>query len=452
MRQRSAQLLAVASRYASFPIVLETYRECLQDVFDLPALKGILGGLARREIALVSVETRRASPFASSLMFDYIASYMYEGDAPLADQRAQALALDRDLLRELLGADELRELFDADALAELELELQSLTAERAAGSADQVHDLLRRLGDLTADEVAARVRGVDERARRAAAGEWLEALGADRRAVQVGIAGERRWIAMEDVARYRDAVGVQPPTGVPQAFLAPVPDALRGLLARWARHHGPFLATEPAARWGVPVARVEAELEHALADGTLLRGEFRPGGVEREWCHPDVLALLRRRSLAKLRREIEPVEPAAMARFLPKWHGVGAARGGIDRLAEVIAQLEGVPLPASVLERDVLPARVRSYSPRLLDELGAAGEVIWIGAGALGRDDGRIVLYRPDQLPMLLPPPSAGDAPDHLDPRRPARAPGRSRRLLLPRPAGGRPARATRGRARAVGT
>jgi ATP-dependent Lhr-like helicase len=411
MRQRSAQLLAVASRYASFPIVLETYRECLQDVFDLPALKGILGGLARREIALVSVETRRASPFASSLMFDYIASYMYEGDAPLADQRAQALALDRDLLRELLGADELRELFDADALAELELELQSLTEDRAAGSADQVHDLLRRLGDLTTDEVADRVRGIDERARRAAAGEWLEALAADRRAVQVGITGERRWIAMEDVARFRDAVGVQPPTGVPQAFLGPAPDALVGLLARWARHHGPFLATEPAARWGVPVARVESQLEKALADGTLLRGEFRPGGSEREWCHPDVLALLRRRSLAKLRREIEPVEPAALARFLPKWHGVGAARGGIDRLAEVVGQLEGVPLPASVLERDVLPARVRSYSPRLLDELGAAGEVIWIGAGALGRDDGRIVLYRPDQLPLLLPAPALTDTP-----------------------------------------
>ena len=185
----------------------------------------------------------------------------------------------------------------------------------------------------------------------------------------------------------------------------------RGLLARWARHHGPFLTTEPAARWGVPLARVEAELERALAEGTLLRGEFRPGGVEREWCHPDVLALLRRRSLARLRREIEPVEPAALARFLPRWHGMGAARGGIDRLAEVVAQLEGVPLPASVLERDVLPARIRSYSPRLLDELGAAGEVIWIGAGALGRDDGRIVLYRPDQLPLLLPTSSAAEEP-----------------------------------------
>jgi ATP-dependent Lhr-like helicase len=221
--------------------------------------------------------------------------------------------------------------------------------------------------------------------------------------VEVRVAGDARWIAIEDVGRYRDGVGVQPPNGVPHAFLGSVGEALGGLIARWARHHGPFLSGEPAVRWGLPVARVEAALEKALSDGTLLRGEFRPGGVEREWCHPDVLALLRRRSLAKLRREIEPVEPAALGRFLPRWHGIGAQRGGIDRLAEVIAQLEGVPLPASVLERDVLPARIRSYSPRLLDELGAAGEVLWIGAGALGRDDGRIALYRPDQLPLVAP-------------------------------------------------
>jgi ATP-dependent Lhr-like helicase len=403
MRQRAAQLLGVASRYGSFPIILETYRECLQDVFDLPALRGILAAIERRDIRLVSVETRRASPFASSLMFDYIAMYMYEGDAPLADRRAQALALDRDLLRELLGAEELRELLDGDALAELELELQFLTPDRAAGSADAVHDLLRRLGDLRPDEVAARVRGPDDRAREAACGEWLEALAADRRAVRVRIRNEQRWIAMEDVARYRDALGVSPPVGVPDAFLGATEDALGGLLARWARHHGPFLAAEPAERWGLPLRDVEAELERALAAGTLLRGEFRPTGVEREWCHPDVLRLLRRRSLARLRREIEPVEPAALARFLPRWHGVGGKRGGPDRLAEVIAQLEGMPLPASVLERDVLPARVAGYSPRLLDELGAAGEVVWVGLGPLGKDDGRVALYRPDRLPLLLP-------------------------------------------------
>ncbi len=411
MRQRSAQLLSVASRYGSFPIILETYRECLQDVFDLPALRGILAAIERREIRIVSVETRRASPFASSLMFDYIASYMYEGDAPLVDRRAQALALDRDLLRELLGAEELRELLDADALAELELELQFLTPDRAAGSADAVHDLLRRLGDLSADEVAARVRGQDERAREAAAGEWLEALAADRRAVVVRIRGEKRWIAMEDVARYRDALGIAVPVGVPQALLNATTEPLTALLTRWSRHHGPFLATEPAARWGLPVADVEVELERLLVAGTILRGEFRPDGVEREWCHPDVLRLLRRRSLARLRREIEPVEPSALARFLPRWQGIGDRRTGIDRLAEVIAQLEGTPLPASVLERDVLPARVAGYSPRLLDELGASGEVVWIGLGSLGQDDGRVALYRPDRLPLLVTGLDAGDPP-----------------------------------------
>jgi ATP-dependent Lhr-like helicase len=412
MRQRSAQLLGVASRYGSFPIILETYRECLQDVFDLPALKGILAAIERREIRLVSVETRRASPFASSLMFDYIASYMYEGDAPLVDRRAQALALDRDLLRELLGAEELRELLDAGALAELELELQFLTPDRQAGSADAVHDLLRRLGDLTSAEVAARVRGPDERARESAAGEWLEALAADRRAVMVRIRGEDRWIALEDMARYRDALGVMPPVGVPEAFLAPSIDPLAGLLLRWSRHHGPFLGEEPAARWGLTYRDVETQLEHMLSAGTILRGEFRPNGIEREWCHPDVLRLLRRRSLAKLRREVEPVEPQALARFLPRWQGIGERRTGLDRLAEVIAQLEGTPLPASVLERDVLPARVAGYSPRLLDELGAAGEVVWIGLGSLGRDDGRVALYRPDRLPLLLTPPApSGEAP-----------------------------------------
>jgi ATP-dependent Lhr-like helicase len=211
---------------------------------------------------------------------------------------------------------------------------------------------------------------------------------------------------MEDVARYRDALGVAPPVGVPQAFLAPADDPLAGLLVRWARHHGPFLAAEPAGRWGLPESRIETELETLLGAGTLVRGEFRPTGVDREWCHPEVLRLLRRRSLARLRREVEPVEPQALARFLPRWQGIGERRGGIDRLAEVIAQLEGMPLPASVLERDVLPARVAGYAPRLLDELGAAGEVVWIGLGSLGRDDGRVALFRPDRLPLLVPVPA----------------------------------------------
>ncbi len=411
-RQRAADLLVVASRYGSFPILVETYRECLADVFDLPALREILGGIERREVAVHRVETPRASPFASSLLFDYVAAYMYEGDAPLAERRAQALALDRDLLRELLGQEELRELLDPAALAETELERQALTDERMAGSVDQVADLLRRLGDLSADEVAARASGGP-----LAAGEWLEALAATRRAVVVRIAGEARWIAVEDAARYRDATGAQPPPGTPAAFLGETRDALGGLLARWARTHGPFVGHEPARRWALPTGIVEEALTRLVEAGTLLRGEFRPGGAEREWCDPDVLRQLRRRSLARLRREVEPVEPAALARFLPAWQGVAAApvsgtvgegtppplrgQAALERLAEVVDQLAGVPIPASVLERDVLPARVPGYQPRLLDELGALGEVAWVGCGPLGRDDGRVALFRPGRGDVL---------------------------------------------------
>ena len=408
-RQRSADLLAVASRYGSFPILVETYRECLSDVFDLPALKGVLAGVARRELAVHRVETVRASPFSSSLLFDYVAAYMYEGDAPLAERRAQALTLDRDLLRELLGQEELRELLDGEALADLELRLQSLSEERAATTVDQLHDLLRRIGDLTELEVGGRVVGGFETAE-----AWLAELSTGRRAVAVRISGEpggSRWIAIEDVARYRDAIGVQPPSGVPQAFLEPTNGALDSLLGRWARTHGPFLSVEPAARWGLPVGLVEEALLRLMASGALLRGEFRPGGAEREWCDPEVLRQLRRRSLARLRQEVEPVEPAALGRFLPDWQGVVPltglgdepglgpialrGSGALERLAEVIDQLAGLPIPASVLERDILPARVPGYQPRLLDELGALGEVTWVGRGSLGRDDGRIALVRP---------------------------------------------------------
>ena len=398
-RQRSAELLAVASRYGSFPIIVETYRECLADLFDLPALREVLGGVARRDIEVREAETVAASPFAGSLLFDYLAAYMYEGDAPLAERRAGALALDRELLRELLGQEELRDLIDPEALADLELALQALVPERAARSVDAVHDLLRRLGDLGVDEVAARI------SEPAAAAEWLAALEGSRRAVVLRISGGDRWIAIEDAARYRDALGVALPVGIPTAFLAPVADAFGGLVARWARNHGPFHAAETARRWSVPAARVEEALERLLEAGAILLGEFRPGGTEREWCDPDVLRQLRRRSLARLRREVEPVDQVVLARFLPAWQGVRpvgdrAAAGprgeaALERLAEVVDQLAGLPIPASVLERDVLPARIPGYQPRLLDEMGALGEVAWMGDGSLGRDDGRVVLYRP---------------------------------------------------------
>jgi ATP-dependent helicase Lhr and Lhr-like helicase len=413
-RQRAADLLQVASRYGSFPILVETYREVLSDVFDLDALREVLGGIERREIAVHGVETAKASPFASSLLFDYVAAYMYEGDAPLAERRAGALALDRDLLRELLGQEELRELLDPEALADLELSLQALIEERQANSVEHLHDLLRRVGDLSTVEVVARVVGG-----RAAAEPWLRELVSSRRAVEVRIGGDERWIAIEDVGRYRDGVGASPPRGVPEAFLVGVTGALDGLLARFARSHGPFLSPEPARRWGLPLGVVDDALARLLAAGTLVRGEFRPGGSEREWCDPEVLRLLRRRSLARLRREVEPVDPETLGRFMPAWQGVAPVgadlaplRGtaALERLAEVVDQLAGVPIPASVLERDVLPARVPGYQPRLLDELGALGEVAWVGHGSLGRDDGRVVLHRPGR--ELGAPPDSAAKPD----------------------------------------
>ncbi len=409
-RQRSSDLLTVASRYGSFPIILETYREVLRDVFDVPALSELLTGIRSRAVRIASVETRGPSPFATGLLFDYVGTYMYEGDAPLAERRAQALALDRELLAELLGTEELRELLDPAATAETELELQALAGGRRARTVDGVHDLLRRLGDLRADEVAARADFAD-------AGASLASLERDRRAVQLRLAGEERWVAVEDVARYRDALGASPPPGVAEAWLAASgegPAPLDALLLRWARTHAPFTPAEPATRWGIALGRVADRLEALATAETLVAGAFRPGGSEREFADPEVIRSLRRRSLARLRREVEPVSADALGRFLPAWQGIGSRATGHDRLLEVVAQLEGYPIPASILERDVLRARISGYSPRQLDELGSAGEVVWIGRGVLGRDDGRVSIFRRDRAELLA---SAGafeivDRPD----------------------------------------
>ena len=392
-RQRAADLLGVASKHGSFPILLETYRECLRDVFDLPALVELMGAVRSRTVRVVSVDTLRPSPFAQSLAFAYVASFLYEGDAPIAERRAQALTLDRGLLAELLGSEDLRELISPEALAGLEADLQYLDEDRWARDADAAHDVLRRLGDLTAEEL--RARSVEDFAGR---------LVAERRAAEVRVAGEARLIAAEDAGRYRDALGVQPPPGLPDAFLEPVEDPLGTLLARWASRHGPFVSAEPALRFGLPAAAVDAALHRRADAGLLLRGEFKPGGVEREWCDPEVLRRLRQRSLAALRKEVEPTDTEALGRFLPAWHGVGSEARGVDRLVEAIAQLQGVAVPASVLEKDVLGARVADYGPRLLDELAAAGQVVWVGAGPLGRGDGKVMLFLRDEAAALRAP------------------------------------------------
>lgn len=407
-RQKAADLLAVAAKHPSFPILLEATRECCNDVFDLPALRGLLRDLRSRKVRVVEVDTPQASPMAQSLIFGWIAVYMYEGDAPLAERRAAALALDRDLLRELLGAEELRELLDPLVLEELEAELQRLASNRRARDADEVTDLLRVLGPLTSQELAA--RATHELAELLPS--VLATLADDRRIISVGMAGEDRWAASEDAGRLRDALGCAIPVGLPGVFTDPVDAPLESLVVRYGRTHGPFLDRELAARLGIDAGRVRPVLDVLVADGRLVRGEFRPGGAEREWCDPDVLRQLRRRSLAVLRSEVEPVGAAALGRFLPAWQGVGLPRRGIDGLVEALSVLAGASIPASVLETDVLPARMAEYRPADLDALCTAGDLVWIGASPLGSTDGRVRLVFRDQVELLVPEPASDEQPD----------------------------------------
>ncbi|MFD4156704.1 DEAD/DEAH box helicase [Streptomyces hydrogenans] len=394
-RQRAAQLLQVASEFGSFPIVLEAVRECLQDVFDVPGLTELMGDIEARRVRLVEVTTPEPSPFARSLLFGYVAQFLYEGDSPLAERRAAALSLDSRLLAELLGQAELRELLDPEVLAELERELQWLTEDRRIKDSEGVADLLRILGPLTDAELAA--RGAEE--------GWVRELARSRRAIAVRIAGTEHWAAIEDAGRLRDALGTALPVGVPEAFTEPVKDPLGDLLARHARTHGPFTSSQAAARFGLGTAVTDGALQRLAAAGRVVQGEFHPSGIGQEWCDAAVLRRLRRRSLAALRHELEPVPPAALATFLPQWqHLGGSSLRGIDGLARAVEQLQGAPVPASALEKLVLPSRVRDYSPAMLDELTTTGELVWAGAGSLPGKDGWVSLYLADAAPLLLPP------------------------------------------------
>lgn len=399
-RLRSSNLLAVAKKYPAFPIVLETFRTCLQDVFDVPALMELLSAIRRRDVRVDAVETKSASPFARSLVFSYVANYMYDSDAPLAERRAQALNLDRNLLRELLGQEELRRLLDGSVIAAVEEELQCVAPDRRARSADGLQDLLRRVGDLSLDEVALRCDGDAE--------AWLTELEIARRVAAVRLGGAVRYLAVEDVAAVRDALGAQPPPGLPATFLEPALDPLPALVRRYARTHGPFRAADLAARFGLLPAVVEPVLRILEAEGRLLEGEFLPEGTGREWCDSEVLRRIRRRTLAKVRGEVAPVDADVLARFAASWHRLGErARRG--RLEEALLQLEGLAVPWSELESRLLPARVPDFQPRQLDELGALGEWVWIGRSPLGSSDGHVALYRRESVALL---PEEGEPPD----------------------------------------
>ncbi|SFJ63469.1 ATP dependent helicase, Lhr family [Streptosporangium canum] len=396
-RQRASHLLNVASRYGSFPVVLETMRECLQDVFDVPGLVRLMRDISARRVRLVEVETSQASPFAASLLFNYVGAFMYEGDAPLAERRAQALALDTSLLAELLGQADLRELLDPDVIADTERELARL--DRPLRDAEDLADLLRSHGPLVAADVS--LREGDP--------AWLTGLESARRAIRVRVAGQEQWAAIEDAARLRDALGVPLPVGVPHAFLEPVDDPLGDLVARHARTRTPFPASTAAARFGLGPAVVTDTLRRLAVSGRVVSGEFKPGGRGEEWCDAGVLRMLRRRSLARLRKEVEPVSPETLAVFAPAWHGISGApqrgRPPIDALVSAVEQLQGAAVPASALETLVLPSRVPGYDPSLLDELTSSGEVLWAGQGSLPGGDGWVALYFADTAPLLMPDP-----------------------------------------------
>jgi ATP-dependent helicase Lhr and Lhr-like helicase len=395
-RKRAYDLLSVASRYASFPILLEAYRECLRDVFDMPALAETLRAIANRSIRVHVADSRTPSPFASALLFSYVANYIYDGDAPLAERRAQALSIDQEQLRELLGDADLRELLDVNAIEETEEQLQALAEGYKARNLDAVHDLLLRLGDLNPGELAARCEGIDVEAS-------VARLQRARRVLQVKIAGESRFIAVEDSGRVRDALGVPLPPGVPAAFTAKSPDALVDILRRYARTHGPFTTVEVAKRYGLSNAATEPVLQRLVGMGRIVEGGFRPSGVNRESIDVEVLRTIRRRSLARLRKEVEPVEQRTLARLFTRWQGVVQPRRGLDALLDVVETLQGAALPASLLETEILPARLVGYQPSDLDTLIAAGEVVWVGLEPLGERDGRIGLYLADKLALLWP-------------------------------------------------
>lgn len=398
LRRRASNLLEVASRYPNFPIILETYRECLKDVFDLPALERVLKDIAHRRIRIEVVDRSSPSPFAASVLFSYAANFIYEGDAPLAERRAQALSIDQTQLKSLLGAEELRKLLDPEVIESVEQSLQRLDGKYVLKHPDHLHDLLIQIGDLSAEEIK------DRSYPDADITSWLQTLQKRRRIIEVRMNQQSRWSAVEDAVRLRDGLGVVIPPGLPEALLESISDPLQALVGRYAQTHGPFTALQCATRFGVSVGQVEHVLQQLERRGRVLSGTYLPRGHGLEWCNAEVLRRLKQISLARLRAEVEPIDQVALGRFLPEWQGLNHRQRGLDGLLNVLENLQGASLPISDLDKSIIPARLERYRPEDLDELCSAGEVIWRGIEPIGPKDGRIALYIADDYPLLSPP------------------------------------------------
>lgn len=413
-RRKSADLLKVVSRFRSFPILMETYRECLRDFFDMAGFLSVLKDVSTKAIRIHAVRTDHPSPFAGAVLFNYVGNFIYDGDAPLAERRAQTLSLDHAQLRELLGTVDFRELFDPQVVSDLSAELQRLHGWNLSHP-DDVHDLLLHLGALTQAEIEQRCSADSDAESHIA--DWLKELADSRRIFHFRFTpvegdGCLRYAAAEDAGRLRDALGIMPPSGLADAFLEPVQEAMADLVSQYARTHGPFTAVEVAERLGLGIAPVLSTLAILAEQDRVIDGEFRPGRQGQEWCDVNVLKMLKRRSLAALRKEVEPVEPEVLARFLPDWHGITRPRKGLDGILDAVEQLQGAPLPASTLEKEILPARVEGFRTADLDELCVQGEIIWRGFRSTGNNDGHIGLYLTDHYRTLAPPtePVTGDS------------------------------------------
>ncbi len=403
-RQRASQLLEVAQKYPQFPVILETARECLQDVYQLPALIDVLTRLQNRTITVAEVQTPSPSPLAQNLLFGYVAQYLYAGDSPLAERRAAALALDPELMQQLLGQVPLAELLEPTVITQLQQQLQRTAEDYRLTGAEGVADLLRLLGPLSQEELAQRLTDPAELATHL---DWLQARN---RIFPFRLGDRQKYAVVEDAARLRDGLGIPLPHGIPVAFLEPDENAVVDLLLRFLATNGPFTVADVQDRLGFAPAVTQTLLARFVASGELQSGSFREGVTDTEYCATATLRQLRRRSLAALRSQLAPVETSAYARFLLDWQGVGESYSGVDGVRQVIDQLAGYPAPASAWESLIFPARVRDYQPWMLDELLSTGEVLYAGAGKTASQDGLISFHPSRTAPLTLPVPD--EAPE----------------------------------------
>lgn len=401
-RQRAGQLLEIARLHPRFPIIIETVREVLQDVYDVPALIETLRRLERGAVRIVEVTTETPSPFAATMLFSYTGANLYDDDQPLSDRRAAALSMDPALLAAVLGTVDLRELLDPEVIEEVESQLQHTAADRRVASAGDVADLLRLLGPVSVEALPARVREDVE----------LNAALADERVAVVELAGREHAVAAADLPLLRDALGTEVPTdagGLPT--LEPGRDPLTQLVARYARSHAPFTVAAVAEAFGLGASTARLVLEREAGARRLVQGHFTPGRDGLEYSDPEVLRRIRARCLAIARAQVQPVSHTGLARFLTHWHGVDDRPvSSPDEVLLALQRLAGAVLPASAWETHVLRARLRDYRPVHLDELIAEGEVVIRVRGQAGPNDPLVALVPADDVDLVAPPAAPDEA------------------------------------------